>query len=509
MCFFVRNHCMYSHYLTPKGAIRPSTPPNIRLAIVEDKLAAQGKKLKFLVDGLHNTKDPVPVRCLVCDYVWDASPSNLVYQKGCKCCNGKIRFNTVTYQEELNRRGILMTVLGEYINNKHPIDHQCGICNYIRSTSPSVYLKKDPVGCPSCSGVAKVTTEEYIQRLAKANPHIELYGPFLGMGKKSTHRCTKGDCNYIWDARTADILDGVGCPRCSKKEHRTGMQFCREIAISNPTIKLRSGFEQTSKKAFFECLVCSHQWWTIAKLIMRGHGCPFCTGCNPMTKKLLEEAIGERPITILSDIYDRNRMKFGCRVDGCGHTWYANPLEVKYGTGCKKCVGLLAYTNESYQKKIKGRNITFLGNLEPGKGSMRKYHKHYCSTCNSVFDGIPTNIISGTGCIHCEIDSNALYYWIDANGMTKIGITKFDLGNKRINGCASNRKTTVKRFRIIKIDNAISYERDLLKNVFPDKQIYTDGDGYTEFRNLDENDLQILDKYFDQLEKSTEEETID
>lgn len=54
---------------------------------------------------------------------------------------------------------------------------------------------------------------EYVKKLAIANPNIEIDEPYINSGTLTNHRCKI--CGYIWPTRPRDILRGHGCPLCS------------------------------------------------------------------------------------------------------------------------------------------------------------------------------------------------------------------------------------------------------------------------------------------------------
>lgn len=60
--------------------------------------------------------------------------------------------------------------------------------------------------------VIKNTHEEYVAKLAKINPDIEVIGTYCNNSTKIPHRC-KIDGN-IWSLSPNNALQGKGCPVC-------------------------------------------------------------------------------------------------------------------------------------------------------------------------------------------------------------------------------------------------------------------------------------------------------
>lgn len=57
------------------------------------------------------------------------------------------------------------------------------------------------------------THEEYLDKLAAINPYINIYEKYINSGTPIKHQCKF--CNHIWLARPRDVLRGHGCPVCS------------------------------------------------------------------------------------------------------------------------------------------------------------------------------------------------------------------------------------------------------------------------------------------------------
>lgn len=267
--------------------ITPKTTPKEKKAIFQYRLNQQGKTIDFLCDELKNTANKVRVKCRVCLYEWEASPSNLLSQKGCVDCNGKRQLKTATeYQDYLDRHGINITFIDEVYpsSNKTPCRHKCNKCGHDWMASRAQYTRTNPYGCVECANeekrVLKYTKEDYDQKLIDAGiTNIVHVGEFLGMGVSTNkHRCLVCDCN--WETRPCDLLgkkeENSGCPACSGKKTPTEEEVKEQLAKLHPSIRLIGQYTMKNEKALFKCTDCNQIWETIPKVILNGHGCRNC-----------------------------------------------------------------------------------------------------------------------------------------------------------------------------------------------------------------------------------------
>lgn len=83
-----------------------------------------------------------------------------------------------------------------YIDSRTNILHRCKIDGYEWMAKPANILTG--YGCPKCSGCIKKTHQEYVDRVKKINPNIDVLGEYNGRHKKILHKC-KID-GYKWCA---------------------------------------------------------------------------------------------------------------------------------------------------------------------------------------------------------------------------------------------------------------------------------------------------------------------
>jgi hypothetical protein len=130
-------------------------------------------------------------------------------------------------------------------------------------------------GCPYCSG-HKISSDTINERLAAAGRGITLIGEYKSTSTKSLFRCDNG---HEWYASSGSVLARNGCNRCSggTLDLDTVNQRLLERGI-----QIIGEFTRTDKKSTFRCSE-EHEWSARVNSVLNGHGCPRCTksGFNP------------------------------------------------------------------------------------------------------------------------------------------------------------------------------------------------------------------------------------
>ncbi len=91
--------------------------------------------------------------------------------------------------------------------------HEHKICGHKWKVRPNNIQKGQ--GCPGCGKVAKLSDEQYTERLL--NTTFRHLTPYLRSDTKIMHKHTV--CGYEWEVRPHDILSGQNCPKCSKRNY--------------------------------------------------------------------------------------------------------------------------------------------------------------------------------------------------------------------------------------------------------------------------------------------------
>lgn len=182
-----------------------------------------------------------------------------------------------------------------------------------------------------------MTHDEFVQKLKTVSPSISTVGKYQNSRTNLLVQCDV--CGYKWSTRTSDLLRGHGCPRCSGKERKTTSRFREEVENVNPNVEVVGEYVNTSTKIAVHCKVCGNYWSANPSTLLNGIGCPSCGG----TKKKSQDEFVQQLYASNSDIevlseYKNNRAKITVRCLRCGHIWSATPHNLLDNRSrCPKC----------------------------------------------------------------------------------------------------------------------------------------------------------------------------
>lgn len=120
----------------------------------------------------------------------------------------------------------------------------------------------------------KKTHEEYVAEVAIINPNIEVVGTYINSKTPILYRC-KID-GHEWTTVPTNVLRGSGCPKCSGNIKKTHEQYVEELATKNPTVEVIGRYIDAKTKITYRCLIHDVYWDAFPYAPLRGHGCPMC-----------------------------------------------------------------------------------------------------------------------------------------------------------------------------------------------------------------------------------------
>ena len=182
-------------------------------------------------------------------------------------------------------------------------------------------------------------------------------------------KCNK---NHEWEAKIASRTMGNGCPVCAGKIIIPGINdlktfapdVCREWNYEkNNGLNPEQFAPKSSKRVWWKCHVCEHEWSAIISNRANGSGCPNCSNIingnriirdrilkNGSLKdsgfQYLKEWDYEKNDIDPSNVAISSNKKFWWTCNN-GHSWQASPNSRNKGHGCGVCNSSVAN-----QKKI-------------------------------------------------------------------------------------------------------------------------------------------------------------
>lgn len=124
-------------------------------------------------------------------------------------------------------------IVGKYIKATERIIVKCSICNH--EWNPKAYSLIQGKGCPKCGKkrsilnnhgkTHKKSTDEFKNQLNSINNKIEIIGEY--MSHHSNIKCKCKRCDNIWESKAYSLLQGHGCPKCTKSGTSFMEQFIK------------------------------------------------------------------------------------------------------------------------------------------------------------------------------------------------------------------------------------------------------------------------------------------
>lgn len=282
------------------------------------------------LDTYKGSREKIQMQCNVCNYVWSAFPSNLLYKKtGCPRCAGQVISND-DYISRLRRVNDSIMPIEPYINNSTKTAVQCTKCKHIWSPRPAdLFMGK---GCPNCANIKKgvdkrKTDEEFKTEIAIKNPYIDVLECYVNDKTKILVKCR--DCGNEWRATPNNLLKGKRCPKCARVDavakrtysgatnrKKTNEEFIRQIQDINPLIEIKETYNGDAVPLIVQCKQCNYSWRATPSMLLRGSGCPRCARSQ---SSFMEQYIYWAFVYALGEdkVLYRNRTLIGNELDIC------------------------------------------------------------------------------------------------------------------------------------------------------------------------------------------------
>ena len=207
-CKLCKNTWETSPNVLIKGCGCPKCGKHIRDTITyNNDLKLKGNNI-ICIDEFAGVEKRIKHKCLVCNYIFEATPQNVLKYKSCPICNIKVRTKShESFKREISDNIELLT---DYINAKSPIKCRCKLCGYEWSVNAAYSLKYS--GCPKCAGNIKKNHIDFVKEVRSLNPNIEIISDYISSKEKITCQCVS--CKNIWKTSPSNLLNGTGCPKC-------------------------------------------------------------------------------------------------------------------------------------------------------------------------------------------------------------------------------------------------------------------------------------------------------
>ena len=178
---------------------------------------------------------------------------------------------------------------------------KCPSCGHEWQCSINSMTRPGRYGCAECSKSRRGTsfTKQVVKRvgsLAETMPNLAKEWHPQKNGTLSPSDISAGhfkpvwwlcsQCGYEWKASPSNRKKGSGCPCCSGRVPKSGIN---DLATLYPELLKEWDYQKNTtldpsqllpgsgKKAWWKCSLCGHEWETIIANRTKGHGCPKCS----------------------------------------------------------------------------------------------------------------------------------------------------------------------------------------------------------------------------------------
>lgn len=197
-----------------------------------------GKITPYMV--LPKSNDSYYWECPKCGHPYPAVVSNRTQQgSGCPRCAKQYRMTEEEFLKELNNQQPTIQAIGHYIDKEKKIDFKCLECEYVWSASPRNVLKRGCKKCNrEASNRQKALSErDFYRRAQNRFSSIQFTGTYYN--SESIIQCTCKKCGNTWPCEAGTILSGnTGCAACANVKPKKIL--CVETATMYPSISQAS-----------------------------------------------------------------------------------------------------------------------------------------------------------------------------------------------------------------------------------------------------------------------------
>lgn len=324
--------------------------------------------------------------CSVCDNSWQAQLSNRVANgRNCPFCSGrqiKAGFNDLSttrpdiassWNYEKNA-----PITPQMVTRGNSTKKYWWVCSKCNNTWDSTIADRCAGnGCPFC---VNKRIKAGFNDLATINPDLaktwdyEKNSPVTPDqvpphgAKKYWWICPK--CGESWKVCINDRVKREGCPKCALKSISDKLSVPKEgknLTASNPDLAQSWNYEKnapvtpdqvsvgSSRKYWWKCQICGHEWEASVANRDKGRGCP-CCGNEKRRVTLSAPEDGYSLLDVYPEVaktwnYEKNApvtpdqvtpktmKKYWWKCETCGNSWQAAVASRTNGTGCSYCKG--------------------------------------------------------------------------------------------------------------------------------------------------------------------------
>jgi hypothetical protein len=295
-------------------------------------------------------KDFITISHNKCGEVYQVTPDKFINDGNrCRKCSylKRSKKQTRTHEEYIQEIFKLVgneyTVLGNYKNARKTINMKHNLCGFEWNPNAQNFLK-DGTRCPKCSGVAKINSKEFKNRI------LEMVGNEYTVLGEYTNTQTKIEvkhnlCGNIYMVTPANFCNGKRCPKCAGNSLKTHEEFEQEVyELVNNEYSVLTKYKTAKFPIKMKHNKCGYEFVTIPPAFTsNGSRCPKCNASKGETAILnwleknkieyiaqykIEECKYKLPLPFDFAVFEKNKLMLLIEFQGEGHY---KPMRFKNG----------------------------------------------------------------------------------------------------------------------------------------------------------------------------------
>lgn len=190
------------------------------------------------------------------------------------------------------------------------------------------------------------THKEFVEKLYKINPDVEVIEHFINVNTRIRVRCCK--CDNEWNAIPAQLLSGYGCKKCgTEKAHlkvrKTQTEFVNQMSGINPNIEVIGKYTGRHSKIAVRCKLCGNEWNAEAGSLLSRRGCSNCSRkratdhVRKSNDEYVEQLQAVNPNIEVIGKYVKSHEPIEVRCKICDNIWMPIAGSLLRDQGCPVC----------------------------------------------------------------------------------------------------------------------------------------------------------------------------
>ena len=290
--------------------------------------------------------------------------------------------------------------------------------------------------CSEYKSKSKIKThQQYLLDLANKHPNIIPLENYINSETKILHKCLVH--NKEWKVTPNHLLHSCGCSECRREKQRLKIAkgheiYAKELEEKNIIYIPLEEYQNNKISILHKCPICLYEWKAKPNNILRGSGCPRCSGNIGKTNEGYIDLVKKNnPNIEVLEEYNSKKKNIKCKCIKHNIIWNANAANILNGGGCQLCGNEQASikrrkSNQQFIDELKIYNPTIIS-LEEYKGRSHKI-LFKCLKCGREWKAYAGDVLQGCGCINCNKSKgeNKIEQWLNEHNIIFEQQKKFD-----------------------------------------------------------------------------------